>query len=47
MILLQEVKKLVRKNCRVNQKALPKFFFFTNRKQFPDIFAAIKFMPSS
>ena len=47
MILFQEVKKLVRKNCRVNEKALPVLFFFTDRKQFPDIFEVIKSMPNA
>lgn len=45
MVLFQEVEKLVRKNCPVNEKALPKLFFFTDRKQFLDIFAVIKSMP--
>ena len=46
MVLLQKIKKLVRKNFSVNQKALPKLFFFTDRKQFSDIFAVIESLPN-
>ena len=46
MILLEKTKKLVRKNYRVNLKALPELFFFTDRKKFSDIFAVIKSLPN-
>ncbi len=47
MILPQEADKLVRKNYKVNCKALPKLFFFTDRTRFSDIFAVIKSFPNS
>ena len=47
MNLFSEIEKLVIKNRRVNKKALPALFFFTNRHQFADIFEIIKSFPKS
>lgn len=47
MNLFLKVKKIVRKNTRVNNKALPHLFFFSDRRQFSDIFATIKLLKNA